>query len=458
MKDNTKKTMPLRLLKLLHLIITTLIFTFFWRSYYISQVDGYIMNIDQYPINLIYMALLFVLNRIYSSYAVGVSRVSEIILSLSLADFVAAVLFYNFIAILRMSFAGLLPLGALLIVQFLFNVLWSLNMNTFYFKLNKPKRTAVIYSNDDDLRKLLSINCFSDKFKLEKRIKNPESIEQAINEVIGCKAIFVVGISASLRNSISNYCVENGIEGYIQPEVGDVLMAGAKHIQMFSMPIFHVHKAAPSPEYLFIKRLFDLLFSSVALLAFSPLMLFIALAVKLGDGGPVLYKQVRLTKNGKEFNILKFRSMRVDAECGGPCLSTQNDCRITPVGKKIRAARLDELPQLFNILKGDMTIVGPRPERPEIASQYAETIPAFSLRLQVKAGLTGYSQVCGRYNTEPYDKLEMDLMYINRMSVMEDLRLMVATLKTLFLKESSQGVPERQEMAVEPAKRVEISE
>ena len=457
MKDSKKNLMPVRGMKLLHIVITTLIFAFFWRSFYLSQVDSPVINIGQYPISFLYIVLLLALNRIYSSYAVGMSRVSEIILSLSLANFVAAVLFYNFISIVRMSFPTPLPLLALILVQVLFNIIWSVAMNTFYFKLYRPKPTAVIYSDDDDLRKLLSIRYFSNKFSIEKRIKNPESIQQIINEVIGCEVIFVVGISASLRNGIAKYCVENGIEGYIQPEVGDVIMAGAKHIQMFSMPIFHVHKAAPLPEYLFVKRLFDLLFSSLALIALSPLMLIIALAVKLGDGGPVLYKQVRLTKNWKEFNILKFRSMRVDAESEGPCLSTYNDCRITTVGKKIRAARLDELPQLFNILMGDMTIVGPRPERPEIARHYAKTIPAFSLRLQVKAGLTGYSQVCGRYNTEPYDKLEMDLMYINKMSVMEDLRLMVATLKTLFMKDSSEGVPERQEMAVEPVKTVETS-
>ena len=455
MKDSIKNLLPVRGMKLLHIVITTLIFAFFWRGFYLSQIDSPVINIGQYPISFLYMVLLLVLNRIYSSYAVGMSRVSEIILSLSLANFVAAVLFYNFISIVRMSFPSPLPLLALIFVQVLFNSIWSVKMNAFYFKLYKPKPTAVIYSEDDDLRKLLSIRYFSSKFRMEKRIKKPENIQQIINEVTGCEVIFVVGISASLRNGIAKYCVENSIEGYIQPEVGDVIMAGAKHIQKFCMPIFHVHKAAPLPEYLFVKRLLDLLFSSLALIALSPLMLIIALAVKLGDGGPVLFKQVRLTKNGKEFNILKFRSMRVDAESEGPCRSTQHDCRITAVGKRIRAARLDELPQLFNILKGDMTIVGPRPERIENVMEYTKVLPAFSLRLQVKAGLTGYSQIYGRYNTEPIDKLEMDLMYINNMSVMEDLKLMVATLKILFMKESSEGFPERQKMAAEPSEQVE---
>ena len=170
-------------------------------------------------------------------------------------------------------------------------------------------------------------------------------------------------------------------------------------------------------------------------------MLFTALAVKLYDGGPVFYKQTRLTKDRKLFQIYKFRSMRVDAEKDGVArLSTgENDPRITPVGRLIRACRLDELPQLINILKGDMTIVGPRPERPEIAAEYEKQLPEFALRLQVKAGLTGYAQVYGKYNSSPYEKLEFDLMYINEMNFLVDLELMFNTFRIMFSKESTEG-------------------
>ena len=170
-------------------------------------------------------------------------------------------------------------------------------------------------------------------------------------------------------------------------------------------------------------------------------MLVIALAVKR-DGGSALYKQTRLTKDGKRFEILKFRSMCVDAEkfSGAVLSSGEDDPRITKVGRFIRACRLDELPQLINILKGDMSLVGPRPERPELASEYEKTLPEFALRLQVKAGLTGYAQVYGKYNTEPYDKLLMDLIYIARMGVLEDLCIMLGTLKILTSKDSTEGI------------------
>ena len=173
----------------------------------------------------------------------------------------------------------------------------------------------------------------------------------------------------------------------------------------------------------------------------SPLMIVVALLINR-DGGTALYKQVRLTKNGKEFEVYKFRSMRMDAEKDGIARlsSGDDDDRITPIGRFIRKCRIDELPQLINILQGTMTIVGPRPERPEIASQYEAEMPEFRLRLQAKAGLTGRAQVFGKYNTTPYDKLLMDLQYIANSNVAEDLKIMFATVKILFTKESTEGI------------------
>ena len=167
-----------------------------------------------------------------------------------------------------------------------------------------------------------------------------------------------------------------------------------------------------------------------------------ALAIRLYDGGPAIYRQVRLTTGGREFEILKFRSMRVDAEKDGVARLSSGDAddRITPIGRIVRKCRLDELPQLINILKGDMSVVGPRPERPEIAERYYTYMPDFQLRLQVKAGLTGYAQVYGKYNTDPYEKLEFDLLYINRMNMLTDIDLIFATFCILFSRESTQGV------------------
>ena len=175
--------------------------------------------------------------------------------------------------------------------------------------------------------------------------------------------------------------------------------------------MFLLRNRGLSPENRFAKRLIDILFSGFALIVLSPIMIIVALLIKLYDGGPALFKQKRLTIDGKVFEVYKFRSMIVDAEKDGVArLASKNDDRITPIGKFIRAVRLDELPQLLNILKGDMSIVGPRPERPEIAEEYMKDMPEFAYRLKVKAGLTGYAQILGKYNTTPRDKLLLDCL------------------------------------------------
>ena len=190
--------------------------------------------------------------------------------------------------------------------------------------------------------------------------------------------------------------------------------------------------------------------AGVLLLVSLPFFLFIAVAIKLEDGGPVFYKQCRLTKGGKTFDILKFRTMRVNAEADGVArLAAQGDNRITKVGNLLRATRLDELPQVINILKGEMSMVGPRPERPEIAAEYKKEIPEFDYRLKLKAGLTGYAQIYGVYNTTPYDKLKLDLIYIRNYSIFLDLKLIFMTPKILFMKEKTEGVAEGQLTAVQ---------
>jgi lipopolysaccharide/colanic/teichoic acid biosynthesis glycosyltransferase len=189
------------------------------------------------------------------------------------------------------------------------------------------------------------------------------------------------------------------------------------------------------------KRLIDILFALLLLVITSPIMLLTALAIRLYDRGPAFFRQVRCTAGGKEFRIIKFRSMRPDAESDGVArLAGKKDDRITPIGRFIRATRIDELPQLFNILHGEMSFIGPRPERPELIAQYLKEMPEFAFRLKMKAGLAGYAQVYGKYNTTPYDKLKLDLTYIENYTLWLDFKLMLLTLRILFKPESTEGV------------------
>ena len=288
------------------------------------------------------------------------------------------------------------------------------------------------------------------EYGMDKKFEIVETME--INQCLAdlctldeVEAVFLSGVRSHYRNIILKYCIERGIDVYVIPRVGDIIMSSARRMHMFHLPIMRVGRFNPAPEYIMVKRLADIFLSALGLIITSPIFIVTSIAIKATDGGPIFYKQVRLTKDRKEFKVLKFRSMRVDAEKDGVArLSTgDNDDRITPIGRIIRKVRIDELPQLINILKGDMSIVGPRPERPEIAVEYEKSLPEFALRLQAKAGLTGYAQIYGKYNTSPYDKLQMDLSYVASAGIVEDLRIIFATVKILFMPESTEGFQEQ---------------
>lgn len=222
-----------------------------------------------------------------------------------------------------------------------------------------------------------------------------------------------------------------------------MLLRSSDELNLFDTPLLLSRNMGLSVDQEWMKRAEDIIVSLLMMILFSPIFVLAAIGIKCTDGGPVFYKQERLTKDGKIFMIYKFRTMIVDAEKkSGPVLASEHDPRILPVGRILRATRLDELPQILNILKGEMSVVGPRPERPDLAAEIEKDIPEFNYRLRVKAGLTGFAQVYGKYNTTFYDKLKLDLMYIRKYSLFLDLKLILMTPKIMFLKESTEGVKE----------------
>ena len=397
-----------------------------------------------------YVTLLLLTHHVYRATDIGMASVTELVMSQMLSNLISIGVVYVGVALYVHHMFNILPLVIVGLVQMVIGIVWSLVTNSYYYKRRRKPRTVIIYKYKSQLDLLYESPNFHEKYEVCKLIENPaEDFDALRKEVEGCEVLFSVGSHAEITNGLAKLCVEMGIIGYFMPRLGHIVMTGAEYMSRFSLPVMRVRRAGGHSEYRFFKRAFDMFAASVGIVVASPIMLATAIAIWMEDHGPVFYRQVRLTKNGREFKILKFRSMTVNAEQDGVArLAGQNDSRITKVGHFIRACRIDELPQLFNILLGDMSIVGPRPERPEIAQQYQETLPEFALRLQVKAGLTGLAQVYGRYNTEPYYKLQMDLMYINDMSFLKDLQLILATIKILFIKDSTQGIAQGQETAL----------
>lgn len=398
----------------------------------------------------VYMVGLVVLQNIYRACAIGQFRVSELVVSQILANLLSAGVMYMGAALYLHGLFNPLRLLGVVVVQVLVGVVWSIVCNSNYFKQRRKPRTVVICQNETEYQLLCKSSYFFEKYDVIRvTTEQTDNISDLRTQLEGCEVVFTMNTPATYAHGVAKLCLEMGIVGYFVPRLGHIIIAGAEHKTNFSVPMLRVDRADGHSEYRFFKRMFDIICSAIGLIVLSPVMLVTAIAIWAEDHAPVFYRQVRLTRNGREFKILKFRSMRVDAEKEGVArLAGENDSRITRVGRIIRACRLDELPQLINIFLGDMSIVGPRPERPEIAKQYEETLPEFSLRLQVKAGLTGLAQVYGRYNTEPYNKLQMDLMYINEMSFLKDLQLILATIRILFVKESTQGIASDRETAI----------
>ena len=438
----------LRMIKLLDAVLVTIPFAMCWYLYYAKRVASPYYAKGDYLVVALFFVLFIIFGRVYDAFLMSMQRISEIIYEQFLAAAVSDFIMYIVIWLLSKHLPNILPGVAALVGQVIMASIWAYNAHHAYFKTFPPQATAVIYDTRRGMERLIGKYGLDAKYKVVSTAMAGECIEN-LSMLDGINTVFLSGIHSHDRNIILKYCVENNITVFVVPRIGDTIMSGAHHMHMFHLPMLRVGRYNPQPEYLFVKRLLDIVISAIALVILSPIFLATAIAIKATDHGPVFYKQIRLTKDGKEFGILKFRSMRVDAEKDGVARlsSGENDDRITPVGKIIRACRVDELPQLINILKGDLSLVGPRPERPEIAAQYCEEMPEFSLRLQAKAGLTGYAQVYGKYNTTPYDKLTMDLMYIAHPSIVEDLKIMFATVKILFMPESTEGVSEGQTTA-----------
>lgn len=431
-------------------LLNTAAFAVCWYAYYEKWLYLTFEGYGDYMVIGFFCALYTVFVHLYGGFDLLTSRVSELIyshvISLAMTGFFMFVVLWMLI---RAHVPHILPLLLCLAVCAAFSALWSLIASRLTDKIVPAKKTVLIYDNKEAYKNGVQI-AKTQRNRLEmvdeaEASRPMDALEAQLRDT-GAEAVLLCGIASSRRNDILKYCIDHDILAYVRPNIGDLLISNGQNLRMNHLPVLLCQRAAPSVFYLGFKRLMDILISGAALILTSPFMLATAIAIKAYDGGPVMFTQKRMTLNRREFVIHKFRSMKVDADKGGKGIVTmQNDDRITPVGKFIRACRLDELPQLYDIFIGNMTIVGPRPERLETIELYEKDMPEFGLRLQVKAGLTGYAQVYGKANTSPYDKLQMDLMYIGEQGVLTDLKIILATIKILFMPESTEGFAEEKD-------------
>ena len=425
------------------------VFAYMWYHHFEKNMLRRYWHRGNYVIIGQYALLLFLFYKLYGGFKVGYLRVFEVLYSQILS-----VLCVNFITYLQLALIGHWKFGhnikyllEMTGINMVVVVIWVFFMRWVYARLYPPRQMLMIYGgrNPGDLRNKFETR--EDKYAIKEMASLSLGLDVIKEKINGYKAVVIGDIPSHERNLLLKYCFEKDIRCYSIPKLSDIMLRNADDIHLFDTTLLLSRNLRLTAEQLFFKRIVDIIFSLAGLVIASPFMILIALAIKLYDGGPVFYKQPRLTKDKQIFMILKFRSMKMDSEVKGAQLAKKEDDRITPVGKLIRRIHFDELPQIFNILKGDMSLVGPRPERPEIAALYSERIPEFDYRLKVKAGLTGYAQVYGKYNTTPYDKLKLDLTYIETYSLKLDLKLLMLTFKILFQKENTEGVEAWQKTA-----------
>lgn len=392
---------------------------------------------------ILYCLALFLLLLVLEALSVGQRRILDLIFGFFFGTF-----FVNLVSGLMCRVFTVLSFGYLLSVFFavtlaecMIGFLWIMGCHQVYKRSHFRKEAIFIYGSREDEGEYVRVNNTINRyFMISRAINYKVGIDQLLSEIRESSVVFIGDIPVETRNVILKFCLSGKIECFSIPKISDIYIQSASVLQLNDKLLLKYPRIGIAESRRVIKRLMDLVVSFLMLVLASPIMLVIAILVKKEDGGDIFFRQERVTLDGKKFVMYKFRSMKSDAEKDGARLARKEDDRITKVGKVIRNLHFDEFPQLINILRGEMSLVGPRPERQEFMDEYSESIPEFPERLKVKAGLTGYAQVYGKYNTAPEDKIKYDLYYVYNYSILLDIKLLILTVRILFQKENTEGV------------------
>ena len=423
------------------LIVHLSMFVFTWYNYYARVILYPFWYRGNLLLFAVYIAILYMAFRLIGGNRLSYARTSDIVYSNWLSITIVNIIMFAQVSLIARQFVEVSPFLWMFFVQLLFILVWVLLSKRVYTLYFPPKKMLMIIGNPNSVELKTKLDIDFTAFDVAKCVYLSQGLESILENVDEYEDIIIADVEAKQRNIILKYCYEHSKRVFMTPKISDIIIRGSSNVHLFDTTLLLSNNHGLRFEEQIVKRVMDVVGSLFGLILFAPLFLLIAGLIKTYDKGPVFYSQQRLTRDGKTFNIYKFRSMRVDSEDDRVArLAVKDDDRVTPVGKLLRKSHIDELPQLFNILIGDMSIVGPRPERPDIAAQYLKIIPEFSYRLKVKAGLTGYAQVYGQYNTTPYDKLKLDLFYIENYSIWRDFGIILFTLKIVFDKEKSEGI------------------
>ena len=445
LSSHTKSTVQ-SIESILEVLLLSVLYFVFWSKFYAGAFYPKYSESGKYLLAGVYAVLSYLFIKNSDGFQFGQLRKADLAVAQWIAVLMVNTVTYFQLCLIYNVMVSPVPMLLLMLADAALCFLYIHLVKAIYYWLYPPYNMVMIYGSKTAAGMKLKMDSRRDKYQVNALISAEKGYDYIVEKLEQYDAAVLNDVPNQLRNDIMKYCYQHRIRVYVVPKITDIILRNGADITAFDTPLLLVAGQGLTVGQRIGKRALDILLSAIALIPAAPIMGLVALAIKLEDGGPVFYKQERITLNYKPFYVTKFRSMIVDAEkATGAVLAADNDPRITKVGKFIRATRLDELPQLLNILKGDMSVVGPRPERMSFIEEFCKEIPEFAYRTKVKAGLTGYAQIYGKYNTCPYDKLRMDLMYIEHYSLQMDIKLIIMTIRIIFSKESTEGIDKAEE-------------
>lgn len=388
-----------------------------------------------------YAIILVLLSGTYGSYEIGKKKGKDILFSLTLTGLITDLVTYFELTIMKTNEANnptfkienVGILFSVILIQFIIHYCFVNIGNRFYFWLNDAERCLIITADKEESgRVAAALAEFTERYMVYGVVSCTDP--ELKDKIVEADTVVMYDVPVDIRKEVIDWCYQNLKNIYYNPGVADILEHNSEQTVIDDIAFFTWQFHLITFEQRIVKRLMDLTVAAVLLVITSPILLVSAICIKKNDGGSVLFRQKRATANGKVFEIYKFRTMKENVENKSV---TRDDDRITSVGRILRKYRIDELPQLINIVRGDMSLVGPRPEMLENVEDYTKELPEFRYRLRMKAGLTGYAQIFGKYNTSSRDKLMLDLMYIENYSLVKDIQLLFQTVLVIFKAEES---------------------
>lgn len=432
---------------LVKLALYSLLFTVFFMVFAIKNVGLTHLSRTLVITMTTFIIVGILMLMVYGNFRIGEEKSKPIIFSMMLAVLITDVITYLQLMIMNTNPANNIRfkiehIDLFLIVflaQMLFIIFFAYFGNGVFFRLYKPRNTLIIYDKDElSLMKMTRVlNRFNLQYELQNIVNSYDDV--AFDMIQESDFVVLLDMDENRRNEFAEFCYAFDISFTYEASLATVVSMSGNHVVYDDKSMVDVNLGGLTIEEKIGKRVMDFITSSLGLLVTLPILIVVAIAIKVDDGGAVFFRQNRYTKDGKIFKVIKFRSMKENVENYS---ATEDDDRITRVGKILRKTRLDELPQLINVLVGDMSIVGPRPEMIENVVRYEKELPEFRYRLKVKGGVTGIAQIEGKYNTSPMDKLLMDLVYIENYSIWNDIKLVLRTLIVLFKSDSTEGFEE----------------